>query len=186
MCDTVAAQVRRAVCAIKSGGVVAYPTESCFGLGCNPKDPAAVKRILSMKNRSSAKGLILIGSEISQFLPYFDTLADKHLNKLEKSWPAAITWLVPAAHATPRWLSGISGKIAVRIPDHFLARQLCHLCGHALVSTSANQAGRKPCRSAEQVKSAFSNGPDVIIQAACGGLASPSRVIDLNSDLVVR
>ncbi len=180
-------QLKEASAVINTGGVCAYPTESCFGLGCNPKDSKAVQRILKLKRRSTSKGLILIGSDYSQLEPFITASLSENLKiKMLNSWPAAITWLVPAAQWTPNWLRGDSDKIAIRVPDHKIARELCRLCDHALVSTSANLSGRRVTRTSEQVKNIFAESVDYIVDAECGGFRNPSTIIDIKTDQVIR
>lgn len=171
---------------IHAGGVVAYPTENCFGLGCHPKDYLAVKKILNLKQRPTAKGLILIGSDMGQLRKYIEILPDELMVKMASSWPSSTTWLVPAAPWVPSWLKGDSDNIAIRIPAHKLARQLCKHCGHALVSTSANPSGRRPARSSGQVYKLFFDDIDYVIDASCGSAKRPSTIIDLLTDQIIR
>ena len=186
MKDSYARQLLNARDVIRDGGVVAYPTESCYGLGCHPKNYAAISKILALKQRSASKGLILIAYDITQLTSYFEVLPDDLVSKLSSSWPSSTTWLVPAASWVPSWLKGDSDKIAVRIPAHRLARQLCKYCGHALVSTSANPGGQRAARSSAQVNRIFSNKVDFVVDAKCGSASRPSTIIDLLTDQIIR
>lgn len=179
-------QLQRARQVIRDGGVLAYPTESCFGLGCKPKNHAAVKKILALKRRPASKGLILIAADINQIKPYIQDIHEELLAKMSSSWPSATTWLVPAASWVPVWIKGNSDKIAVRIPAHRLARQLCRHCGHALVSTSANRSGQRSVRHAAHVERIFSDKVDYIVDANCGLAKRPSTIIDLLTDRIIR
>lgn len=171
---------------IRGGGVVAYPTESCYGLGCYPKNHAAIRKILSLKRRSVTKGLILIAGDITQVTKYIEILPDELLSKISSSWPSSTTWLVPAASWVPSWLKGDSDKIAIRVPAHSLARQLCKYCGHALVSTSANLSGQPAARSCAQVRRCFANKVDYVVDSNCGSASRPSTIIDLLTDQIIR
>ena len=171
---------------IRDRGVVAYPTESCFGLGCLPKDPLAVKKILALKQRPASKGLILIAGEIAQLIQYIEPQPDELMLKMTASWPSSTTWLVPAASWVPSWLKGDSDKIALRIPAHRFARRLCNYCGHALVSTSANPSGQRAARSAHEVNRLFAHHVDYVVDSKCGAARRASRIIDLITDQVVR
>lgn len=171
---------------IRNGGVVAYPTESCFGLGCHPKQHAAVQKILRIKRRSATHGLILIAGDIEQISSYIKILPNELKSKMAASWPSSTTWLIPAASWVPSWIRGDSDKIALRIPAHRLARQLCNYCGHALVSTSANRRGQRSARSATQVNRIFSNHVDFVLDAKCGSANRPSTIIDLLTDQIIR
>ncbi len=181
-----ARQLLKARDVIGNGGIVAYPTESCYGLGCYPKDYNAIRKILLLKYRPVTKGLIVIGGDINQVSKYFQVLSDDLWSRLSLSWPSATTWLVPAASWVPSWLKGDSDKIAVRVPAHRLARELCKYCGHALVSTSANLSGQRAARTRAEVSRIFSDKVDYIIDAKCGSATRPSTITDLLTGQVIR
>ena len=87
---------------LKQGGVIAYPTESCYGLGCDPRNRRAVMKMLRLKGRPQHKGLILIGADFSQLQPYVAPLSDEQWRKISPTWPGPVTWLLPAARTHPR------------------------------------------------------------------------------------
>ncbi len=175
-----------AVACLREGGIVAYPTESVFGLGCDPHNEAAVRRILALKQRSISAGLILIGGEFSHLLPYMGRMPETITAKLVSGWPAPITWIVPASRAVPAWISGDRDTVAVRVPELETARALCAGFGGALVSTSANPSGKAAARSADDVKQYFPTGVELIIDATTGGLKFPSEIRDALSDEILR
>ena len=140
---------------LRNGGVVAYPTESCFGLGCDPQDIAAIARILEMKGRSRDKGLILISDCLDKLLPFLAPLERKTLDRLQATWPGPFTWLCPASAQATDWLTGRFDSLAVRVTAHPTAARLCRECGMPLVSTSANHAGEPALRSAAEVERSF-------------------------------
>lgn len=170
--------MRLAVRAVRRGGVVAYPTEGVFGLGCDPRREAAVRRILSLKRRPVKKGLILIAADFSQLQPYLLPLTSEIRARLEATWPGAVTWLLPARSEVPRWLKGRHDTLAVRVTAHPLAAHFCRALSSAVVSTSANRAARPPARTALQVRRAFGAGIDYILPGATGGRAGPSEIRD--------
>jgi L-threonylcarbamoyladenylate synthase len=178
--------LRHAVETIKSGGVLAYPTEAVYGLGCDPLEYAAVERIFGLKGRAASKGLILIAADFSQLLPYVAPLDAVLKEKLEASWPGPITWVMPAAPALPFWLSGGRTTIAVRVTAHPVARALCESSGMALVSTSANHSGRSPARSSTQVRALFGDSVDYILPGAVGASSKPTEIRDALSGQVLR
>lgn len=182
--------LRLAAQAIAAGEVIAYPTEAVYGLGCDPLDARAVRRILAMKRRPERKGLILIAADIDALRPFVLPLEPDRMAEIQASWPGPSTWLLPARDATPRWLTGEHETIAVRIPGHPLARTLCaawaDLGGGVLVSTSANIAERPPARSALAVRRAFRGAPGLILNAPCGGNARPSVIRDARTGRVLR
>jgi L-threonylcarbamoyladenylate synthase len=178
--------LRRAVEVVRSGGVIAYPTESVYGLGCDPLEQAAVQRIFELKERDAAKGFILIASRIEQLLPYIDDLPASVMQKLEASWPGPVTWVVPAAPAIPSWLSGGRTTLAVRVTAHPVASALCAALDMALVSTSANRSGRPPARTALAVRTLFGGGVDEILPGAVGGQAKPTEIREALTGKVLR
>ncbi|NCC27097.1 MAG: tRNA threonylcarbamoyladenosine biosynthesis protein RimN [Gammaproteobacteria bacterium] len=179
-------RLRRAASIIADGGVVAYPTEAVFGLGCDPRHGDAVARILSMKRRDVAKGLILIAADPSQLEPFVLPLAADRMAEIRASWPGPNTWLLPARSETPRWLTGRFDTLAVRVTAHPLAAALCRAYGGAIVSTSANQAGRRPARTALQVRLALDEIPDMILAGACVGSDQPSCIRDGRTGRMLR
>jgi L-threonylcarbamoyladenylate synthase len=171
---------------VRAGGVVAYPTEAVYGLGCDPLEYAAVERIFGLKGRAASKGLILIAAEITQLLPFIAHPDAALRQKLEASWPGPVTWVVPAAPALPFWLSGGRGTIAVRVTAHPAARALCEASRMALVSTSANHSGRSPARSSTQVRALFGDSVDYILPGAVGDLRKPTEIREALSGKVLR
>ena len=182
--------LRLAAQGVAAGAVVAYPTEAVYGLGCDPLDALAVRRILAIKRRSERKGLILIAADIQALQPFVLPLAAARMAEVEASWPGPNTWLLPARPETPSWLTGEHDSIAVRIPGHPLARALCAAWSAygigVLVSTSANIAERPPARSALEVRRRLAGGPDLILNASCGSSARPSTIRDGRSGRVLR
>ena len=129
----------RATRIVSNGGLIAYPTEAVYGIGCLPGNRGAVKRLLRIKQRSWRKGLILIAASLDQLADLI-VLPESGLRaEILKSWPGPVTWVLEAQPGVPAWLGGGRGTLAVRVTDHPLARRLCERVGEALVSTSANR-----------------------------------------------
>jgi len=177
--------LQRAARVLRAGGVVAYPTEAVYGLGCDPLNPHAVEDLLAIKQRSVEKGLILIASRFDQLAPYLEAQAPEIQHQLDASWPGPVTWLVPADPATPRWLRGRHQSLAVRVTAHPLAAALCEAFGGAIVSTSANPAGRPPARSALQARIRCP-GVELILQGSTGQLTRPTPIRDVITGKVLR
>lgn len=137
------------------GGLIAYPTESCYGLGCDPSSRAAVQKLLRLKLRPQRKGLILIASEYRQLKKYLFPLNEAGQAILREDGARAITYLMPAKKRVPRWLSGEHDTLAVRLTAHPLAKSLCKGVGLALVSTSANRSGQKPAKTYAECRGIF-------------------------------
>lgn len=179
-------QIRQAVRALSAGGVIAYPTETVFGLGCDPLDGHAVERILELKQRPQEKGLILIGANLQQLLPYIDVQDQTLLAKLTQPSARPTTWICPLRADVPQWLCGRHSSIAVRITTSPIAQQLCQQFGSAIVSTSANPAGLKPARSVLAIRRYFGARLDYILNGTNDTKARPSRIVELISGRVIR
>jgi L-threonylcarbamoyladenylate synthase len=175
-----------AVQVLQAGGVIAYPTEGVFGLGCDPWNRRAVERILAMKRRSWTKGLILIAADIGQLEPFMAPISKAQRAQLLTSWPGPMTWVVSARAQTPRWLRGEHTSLAVRVTDHPVAAALCHRFGAPIVSTSANRAGRPPACSARQVRRALGAEIDWVVDGPVGGLIGPTPIRDLLTGTLLR
>jgi L-threonylcarbamoyladenylate synthase len=179
-------QLRQAARVIHRGGIVAYPTEAVFGLGCDPLNAEAVQRLLALKQRPVEKGLILIAADLDQLRPYIALLNAEAEAQLAATWPGPHTWLLPARADTPRWLRGEHDTIAVRVTNHPLAAALCRAAGQAIVSTSANRAGQRPATTALQVRRQFDGQVDFLLHGPLGGEARPTPIRDLSSGRKIR
>ena len=173
--------------ALRAGGIAAYPTEGVYGLGCDPDDPAALAALVALKGRSPDKGLILIGAEADDVLPYIAAAPGPVREALDQP-PAerATTWVVPASGRCHPLLTGGRETIAVRITHHPTAARLCRAFGGALVSTSANTSGSPPVRRPMLLVRRFRNHVDALLPRANGRQVGVSRVVDLQSGRVLR
>lgn len=162
---------------LRAGAVVAYPTEAVWGLGCDPLDPQAVGRVLALKGRPAAKGLILIAAGFEQLAPYLAIEPERLPARVRDTWPGPVTWLLPARPEVPVWLRGHFTTLAVRVSAHPGAAALCRAFGGALVSTSANLAGRPPARSALALRR-LGPGVDYILHGELGGRERPTEIRD--------
>jgi len=169
---------------LQGGGVIAYPTEAIFGLGCDPSNRKAVQRLLRLKRRPQRKGLILIASHLSQLKPYIAPLSKAHVTRVQHKNVRPHTWLVPKSRNCPVWISGNHETIAVRITTHPLSAGLCHSAG-ALVSTSANRSGGTPARTVRECYKLFGTGVK-IINGMVGRARKPSTIEDLITGKIIR
>lgn len=179
-------RIRAVARVVRAGGLIAYPTEAVYGLGCDPRNRDAVRRLLLLKRRPAHKGLILIAADAAQLAPYMMPLSATEQARLDASWPGPHTWLVPTPTATPRWLRGRHATLAVRVTAHPLAAALCRACGHPLVSTSANRSGRPALRSARAVRIQLGRALDGLLPGPTGGAARPTAIRDLRSGQQLR
>ncbi len=171
---------------LRAGGVIAYPTEAVYGLGCAPLDGRAVARLLSLKRRSVEKGLLVVAADFAQLAPLVLEPSPEVLSRLEASWPGFATWVLPARPEIPRWLTGRHSGLAVRVTAHPVAASLCRHFGGALVSTSANPSGRQPARNLLTVHRYFGGRLDYIVPGALGGEPRPSAIRDALTGTVLR
>ncbi len=181
-------RLQQAARVIHQGGVVAYPTEAVYGLGCDPANRDAVAKILRMKRRTAAKGVILIASTIEQLTPYvvFSRLDEETFQQIKASWPGPNTWLIPAKPQSPVWLRGQHQTLAVRITDHPVAKGLCNAVGGAIVSTSANISNHPPATSARECRFIFRQQLDHIVSGTVDPDAKPSTIRDALSGQTIR
>jgi L-threonylcarbamoyladenylate synthase len=180
------AHVKRAARIVLGGGVVAYPTEAVYGLGCLPDDRDAVERILSIKGRAWRKGLLLIGADLRQLTRFAVLDGSPCLDEILGSWPGPHTWVLPATAAAPAWITGGRDSIAVRLTAHPLASALCARAGSALVSTSANFSRRPPTKRVLDVRRALGAEVDYILPGAVGDLLQPTPIRDGRDGSILR
>jgi L-threonylcarbamoyladenylate synthase len=178
--------LRQAVGCLRRGGLLAYPTEAVWGLGCDPLNLEAVRRLLALKQRPVEKGLILIAAHLADLEPFLAPLHQSVYNRVMASWPGPVTWLLPTQSWVPVELCGAHDTLAVRVTAHPLVRELCENFGGALVSSSANPAQRPPARNALQVHRYFGNDVDYLLPGATSGASAPSEIRDARSGKVLR
>ncbi|HET6654646.1 MAG TPA: Sua5/YciO/YrdC/YwlC family protein [Gammaproteobacteria bacterium] len=179
-------QLRLARRTIDAGGIVAYPTEGVYGLGCDPLNPDAIDRLLGIKRRDAAKGFILIAAGRDQLAPYIEPLPAATEKQLAETWPGPVTWLLPAAPDVPDWLTGGRNTLAARVSAHPLVRALCDTCDQALISTSANLSGHPAAHSALTVRRRLGGAVDFILSGPLGGRTRPTEIRDAATGRIVR
>lgn len=176
------------VAALRAGGVVAYPTESVYGLGCDPENPAAFDRLFAIKRRPPTQGVLLIAADFAQVQRYIELAAvpGEVLQQVRASWPGPHTWIFPRSADVPAWVAGAHAGIALRVTAHEPAAALCRAFGGALVSTSANPHGQPSARSAQTVAEYFGDALDGLLDAPLGGQASPTVIRDALTGAIIR
>lgn len=175
----------QAAIVLRQGALIAYPTEGVYGLGCDPFNEAAVRRLLALKKRPMEKGLILVAAEMAQILPLvrFDGI-DR--SQVEVHWPGPVTWTLPATETVPEWIRGRFDTVAVRISAHPVVQALCRAFGGAVVSTSANPAGQSPAMNCDQVASYFGDQLAGCVLGELGGQAGPTPIFDARTGQQLR
>ena len=173
--------------ALRSGGVVAYPTEAVYGLGCDPFDRDAFNAIFTLKGRPPTQGVLLIASDFEQVAAFIaDAVAPEAVARARASWPGPNTWVFPRSDEVPEWVAGAHAGIALRVTAHPVAAELCRRFGGAIVSTSANRHGEPPARTSEAVQAAFGAQLAYILDGAVGGLDKPTPIRDAVSGDIIR
>ncbi len=162
---------------LKQGNVIAYPTEAVFGLGCDPDNEDALRKVLELKQRPWHKGLILIAGSYAQLKDYVDDsmLNEQQKQTLNSTWPGPISWVMPIKKGVSKLLTGQFDSLAVRVTTHPDVIALCNAFGKPIVSTSANLSGLEPCRTYNEVLQQF--GEDFpVLRGEVGKRNKPSEV----------
>lgn len=177
--------IKKLAAHLRRGGLIAYPTESCYGLGCDPCNRNAVMRLLKLKGRPQQKGLILIAGKFAQLASYLHPLTQDQQAILRRDGAQAITYLMPVRRSVPCWLRGEHDTLAVRITAHRQAASLCNALGMALVSTSANHSGDKPARTHADCRRRF--GQEVwVLPGRVGKRKKPSTIRAWQDGKIIR
>ncbi|MEE9422911.1 MAG: Sua5/YciO/YrdC/YwlC family protein [Gammaproteobacteria bacterium] len=171
-------KLRQATQYLRQGGIIAYPTEAVYGLGCDPFNHDAVDHLLVFKGRAAEKGFILIAADIAAVEPLvdFDLVFDKQA--IYDSWPGPVTWVLHVRDDIPEWLKGMRNSIAVRVTKHPVAAPLCRAFGGVVISTSANKSGKAPARTAIKVRKYFPSSELFVIPGHVGSLSQPTQIFD--------
>jgi len=178
-------QIKDAVKQLNSGGVIAYPTESIFGLGCDPYNLGAVSRLLEIKNRSYTKGLILLVSDIKQALPLLLPLTDQQIDQINQPSLRATTWLLNKDPKVSPLISGTHKKLAIRVATNPIAKKLCQAFGKPIISTSCNLSSKPMSTKTSEIRNKFLLKVDKILSGSCCQ-QSPSRIVDLETGKILR
>ena len=158
-------KTNQAVKVLREGGIIAYPTEGVFGLGCDPFNETAVLRLLKIKRRKVEKGLILIASNWDQVKKLVKTGLFKSCT-IKPTSKKPITWVFSATKKVPSWISGKFNSVAIRVTLHPVAKKLCQKFDGPIISTSANLVGKNPAKNLKQVSEQFASVVDFIVSTA--------------------
>jgi L-threonylcarbamoyladenylate synthase len=179
------ALVRRARSHVRRGGMITYATESCFGLGCDPNNERALRKVLRIKRRAKFKGLIVVGDRFDRFKSLLNPVSDTERKRVEAAWPGPHTWLIPARSRAKRSLRGKHAALAVRVTAHADASMLCQRLSMALVSTSLNRANHRPVKTTRECFRRFGTSV-MIIPGKIGVRKNPSTIQDLRTGKIFR
>jgi len=163
---------------IASGGVIAFRTDTFYGLGADPFNKAAVARLRELKGREDDKPILLLISDASLVERVIAERSEAFVRAAEAFWPGPLTIVGAAVATLPEAITAGTGTVGVRLPAAETVRDLVRECGGVLTATSANPSGSEPACSAEQVASYFPQGLDLIVDGGLVTVTEPSTVLD--------
>ncbi|RPI03903.1 MAG: threonylcarbamoyl-AMP synthase [Calditrichaeota bacterium] len=170
--------IEQAARVLKKGGVIGYPTETIYGIGCNAFDVKAVERIYQLKNRDRSKAMIIIAGDMVQVHELVQVIPEAAEKLIENFWPGPLTLILQASSRFEDFPFSKSRTIAVRIPDCSICLELLKETGFPIVSTSANRSNEPAATTAEEVKEAFGDQLDLIINGGATPDNLPSTLVD--------
>lgn len=182
--SSLAEQAQAAVTLLKNGGVVAYPTDTLYGLGADFSSPRAIQRVLDIKGRALEMGLPLLLANADDLALVAAAIPDAVLTLARRFWPGALTLVVPRSSAVPDIVTGGRDTVAVRVPDHPVPVALARGLGRPITGTSANLAGQPSALTAEDVRSGLGESVDLIIDGGPVHLGTQSTIIDATGPLL--
>jgi L-threonylcarbamoyladenylate synthase len=177
--------IRKAAGILDAGGVIAYPTEGVYGIGCRPDNLEAVNRVLTIKGRKAGAGLILIAPDADMFANWIAP-SDIEASRLASKTTGPVSWIVTAAPHVDPILTGGRKTLAVRLVSHSVVSELCYATGSPLVSTSANRSGHRAAKTSFQARCWLGNELDYVISGPLGGASGPSEIRVAQSNQVIR
>jgi L-threonylcarbamoyladenylate synthase len=164
---------------IANGGVVAFRTDTFYGLGVDPFNAAAVARLRELKGREDNKPILLLISDVDQVERLISVCSDQFKIAVREFWPGPLTIVGAAVAGLPEEITAGTGTVGVRLPADESVREFVRDCGGVLTATSANPAGREPARSAQDVARYFGSGLDLIVDGGEVSATEPSTVLDV-------
>jgi L-threonylcarbamoyladenylate synthase len=167
---------------ISSGGVIAYPTDTFYGLGADPANPAAVKRLFEIKDRQKDQPILLLLADAKDVVAWAADITPHASVLMKRFWPGPLTLVFKAKAGVPPELTAGTGTIGLRVPGSELTRGLIRFLGHALTGTSANLSGRSSLRTARETAEAIGDLADLILDGGETAGGKPSTVVDVSID----
>lgn len=174
--------VARAVDILKHSGVIAYPTETFYGLGADGFNEKAIQKIFTVKGRDFNNPISLIVGQPDDIIPLVREIPEAAKKLMSAFWPGALTIVFFASEQVSPWLTAGSGKIGLRLSSHPLARQIARQLGSPLTATSANRSGAPECQEASSVMEQVGHLLDAVVDGGITLGVSPSTVIDVTCD----
>ncbi len=163
---------------VASGGIIAFPTDTFYGLGANPLLKESVSKLFKIKKRSEKKAILVLIGELTQLDSLTNEISETSHKLMEAHWPGPLTLLFKAATQLPKNLTGGTGKIGVRFPKESTVVKILKFLGHSLTASSANLSGTSNPQTIADIQESVKNKVDLILDSGptVGGL--PSTVLD--------
>jgi len=162
---------------IRTGGIVAVPTETSYGLAVDPYNETALDRLFSLKKRPSSKPVLVIIDRLERLNELVTEIPKVYEPLISQFWPGPLTLIFPALPTLPQPLTAGTATVGVRISSHWLATTICHQAGGTITATSANLSGRRPARSSQEIQTMLGDRIDLIVDGGVLDQMEPSTVI---------
>ena len=175
-------ELGRAADAVLAGRVVAYPTDTLYGLAVDPRQAGAARRLFALKVRTPDRALPLVAADVAQVLTTLGPLTDAERRLADACWPGPLTIVMRTEAPLAPAVTGRAGTIAVRVPAHAVARALARAVGHPVTATSANRSGREACATADDVWAALGESIALLLDAGPTPGGAPSTIVRLEPD----
>ena len=163
---------------VSSGGVIAFRTDTFYGLGADPLNAAAVKRVWELKGREEGKPILLLISDPQEVTRFVSSPTQIFSELANRFWPGPLTLIGVAQARLPPELTAGTGTIGLRLPNDKRVRDLVRICGGALTATSANPSQKSPARTASEVRNYFGDKLGFIVDDGEVKVSAPSTVVD--------
>ncbi len=167
---------------IKAGGVIAYPTDTFYGLGADPRDPGAVNKVFAIKGRNTDQPILLLLHDRSEVAAWTSVISAAAERLMDRFWPGPLTLVFTARPGIVSELTGGTGTIGLRVPGNEITRALLRQMGHALTGTSANRSGSSSPRTAEEVVRELGALVDLVLDGGVSAADRPSTVVDVTAE----
>jgi L-threonylcarbamoyladenylate synthase len=176
--------IAQAADVLRAGGVVAYPTDTLYGLAVDPASEAAALKLFAVKERTAGAAIPLVAASFEQ-AEFAGRFGRDEIRLARAFWPGPLTIVVPAASPPARWIAGADGTIAIRVPAHDVARALAARFGGCITATSANRSGRPAAATADEAAAALGDRIDAVLDAGPVSGGPPSTIVAVRDGVPV-
>ncbi len=170
-------EICNAAACLRNGGIIAFPTESYYGLGVDPFSEKAVQRLFDVKMRVKAKAVLVVIPEMDSLFDLVASVPDAYARLMDVFWPGPLTLLFPAGDSVSSALLGGTGNIGIRISSNSVATAICREFGGPITATSANLSGMVPAKSAGDVVNIFGKNIDLVVDGGFSDAQAGSTIV---------